>query len=1269
MSSTNKFDLDDLKEALSSVDDVHARVKKRLELENLGQGITPHLVRDGSNFNLWYHSLSNLIEDLYDVDTYFGEASDDNDKPRDRAIQIFIRKSIHQELLLYTEGLYSAKSIFQSLQKRFQHKSWSQAMVIFNRIMNLNDATASIDEGFTEMQSLLRELKSSLGGVWTDDSLLAMFFHHFNKAHFHQIANALDAKKSIDPSCIITAREVMQVAQRFQQREETKTDVNVMAYAAGRGQPNNTFRQHESHQISRQNDTSYKSRADGKPSRYPHPSMRSAAWAIKWLSPEHPCSHCYEWGHWAMDCPRKSAGKPPIEDPKKKDRTFRYRKSKFVSHPALQSVQAEDEEEAKLTSIQATTEDSNKASSNVPGVVISLGRFHNTDGRVEFKNGIFCFRQNGVVCNSIKVNNRWFLNNIFNPCCNDIALKEKNLMSTLLHDRLAHVSMRTVRRMKQLGCVDGLPRDADFPDIPHCRSCTLAKSKHTPFMPALRQLVCAPGDVIAVDLMGPFPLSLDKFSYAMIILDHFSSLVAFIPLKAKSDAAKHLKDWLVQFANIAHTTVKRVRTDNGGEFTSSFLLSFLKEKVIVHERTIPYEHHQNGKVERTNRTLAEAARAMMIRANLPPTFWTYALRHAAWVFNRVLHAKNDVTPYEAVIKRKPSLALLRVFGCKAFVHNMTQQKDLTAKATEVIHLGVAQDSQGWVFFDQAARKLIRGASVIFKEDEFPQIDKAGGIHLKTIELKDLFDNRLIREIKEQDECLNLLNVSSMYCNGAPTNYHEARSSPQAHEWMAACEEELENLKRMGVWEEAEGNNTTQVLGTRWVFAVKSDSDGKPIRHKARLVVQGHRQVRGVNFEETFAPTPTFATLRSILTIASKNLWKINTFDVTSAYLHSKIDEVIYVKPPPGVNIRENKVLRLKKALYGLKQAGRCWWLHLKNVLQEIGFKANDNDQSTYVYKSGEDCAMLWIHVDDGVLVTSNDEMRERMKLNLTEKLKLRWDDGINSIVGIEIKRKDNGFYLKQPGLIKKLIEATNSHLTANQPLPDVKLESSPAVQIDRQYLSAIGMMLYLAQATRPDIMYAVNYLARFAMNVQPDHWKALNHLVDYINTTKHQNLRIEVDNTRRDMEVYVDANWGGEGSRSQHGFCVILYGTMVAWNSKRQSCIASSTCQAEYMALSFAAKEALWLASNLEDVIGHQCPVLLSDNKSAIQIANNSSSKKKSRHIQREFHIINEMVVNKKVTINWIATAEQMADIFTKTQGKNKTKQFRECMEGLWGGC
>ncbi|MBW0543234.1 hypothetical protein O181_082949 [Austropuccinia psidii MF-1] len=424
-------------------------------------------------------------------------------------------------------------------------------------------------------------------------------------------------------------------------------------------------------------------------------------------------------------------------------------------------------------------------------------------------------------------------------------------------------------------------------------------------MPSSRQIACVPGDVIAVDLMGPFPFLVDKFLYAMIIQDHVSSLVAFISLKAKSNAAKHLRDWLVKFAHITHATVKRVCTENGGEFNSSFLSSFFKEKGIIQEKTIPYKHHQNSKVKHSNRKLEEAARSMMIQANLPSIFWTYALRHVVWVFNRVLHNNNVTMPYETVIKRRLSLSLLPTGG------------------------------------------LVRSVAVTFKEDMFPHFGKKGKINLSFIKLKDLFDNCLIQEMREQDECIHLLNVSSMYCNGALTNYHEEKRTPQASEWMAACEQEMMNLKRMDIWEEVKRDISIQTLGTRWVFALKLDSDGRPIRHKAWLVVQGNQKIQGVNFKETFAPTPSFAKLQSILAIASNNSWKANTFDVTSAYLRSKINKVIFVRPPPGITIGENKVLKLKRDLYGLEQAGRCWWMHLKNILQEMGLNTNENDQSTY----------------------------------------------------------------------------------------------------------------------------------------------------------------------------------------------------------------------------------------------------------------------------------------------------------------------------------
>ncbi|MBW0529651.1 hypothetical protein O181_069366 [Austropuccinia psidii MF-1] len=252
-------------------------------------------------------------------------------------------------------------------------------------------------------------------------------------------------------------------------------------------------------------------------------------------------------------------------------------------------------------------------------------------------------------------------------------------------------------------------------------------------------------------------------------------------------------------------------------------------------------------------------------------------------------------------------------------------------------------------------------------------------------------------------------------------------------------------------------------------------------------------------------------------------------------------------------------------------------------------------------------------------------------------------------------------------MINKLITLSTDSFTAHEPLPMASLKSNAATQMDLEYLSRIGMILYLAQATRPDIMYAVNYLARFAMGTDHSHWGALNHLIAYVRTTKDCKIIIDSVGKRKKMKIYVDANWGGEGWRSQHWYCGFLMGSMISWNSKRESCVAASTCQAQYMALSFGEREALWLLHNIEVVVGQIVPTILLDNQSAVKIAGNVGSRKKSRHIEREFHIINELIVMKKVSLEWVPTRSQLVDIFTKALGRIKLQTFIDAMHGLWG--
>ncbi|MBW0517981.1 hypothetical protein O181_057696 [Austropuccinia psidii MF-1] len=126
------------------------------------------------------------------------------------------------------------------------------------------------------------------------------------------------------------------------------------------------------------------------------------------------------------------------------------------------------------------------------------------------------------------------------------------------------------------------------------------------------------------------------------------------------------------------------------------------------------------------------------------------------------------------------------------------------------------------------------------------------------------------------------------------------------------------------------------------------------------------------------------------------------------------------------------------------------------------------------------------------------------------------------------------------------------------------------------------------------------------------HWQALEHLIGYMQKTRDMGVIISAHSNPKGVTCYVDANWGGEGNQSTHGFIVMHGGNSIMWQSKQQVTVAASTAQAEYIALSFAAKEALWLSTMFSQFLHNALPQLLSDNKTAIGIANESMSQKQT---------------------------------------------------------
>ncbi|MBW0524974.1 hypothetical protein O181_064689 [Austropuccinia psidii MF-1] len=185
--------------------------------------------------------------------------------------------------------------------------------------------------------------------------------------------------------------------------------------------------------------------------------------------------------------------------------------------------------------------------------------------------------------------------------------------------------------------------------------------------------------------------------------------------------------------------------------------------------------------------------------------------------------------------------------------------------------------------------------------------------------------------------------------------------------------------------------------------------------------------------------------------------------------------------------------------------------------------------------------------------------------------------------------------------------------TATSPLPhNCNLVSNTGSTMDIEYLRRIGVLLYISQGSRPDITFAVNYLARFLMGTYVSHWHALEHLLSYLRRSANTGTWILPECKGDAFECYTNANWGGEGSCSTHGFLMLYRGSPISWQSKRQPTVAGSTCQAEYIALSFAAKECLWLSNLFISTIGKHIPKIFSDNKAAINISSNTTSRKQT---------------------------------------------------------
>lgn len=205
----------------------------------------------------------------------------------------------------------------------------------------------------------------------------------------------------------------------------------------------------------------------------------------------------------------------------------------------------------------------------------------------------------------------------------------------------------------------------------------------------------------------------------------------------------------------------------------------------------------------------------------------------------------------------------------------------------------------------------------------------------------------------------------------PKSYNEAVSGPFKDQWIKAMQKEMVSLEDNQTWELSELSHDRQAIGCKWIYKIKHAADGSIRRFKARLVAQGYSQKFGEDYDQVFAPVVKHSTFRVLLALTAKRNMEIYHMDAKTAFLNGTINEVIYMKQPPGF-VEKGKtklVCRLEKSLYGLKQSARSWNETLHEALLSIGFQQNSTDHCFYRKKIEDEEIYILIYVDD-IIVAS-----------------------------------------------------------------------------------------------------------------------------------------------------------------------------------------------------------------------------------------------------------------------------------------------------------
>nr|GEV21740.1 hypothetical protein [Tanacetum cinerariifolium] len=555
--------------------------------------------------------------------------------------------------------------------------------------------------------------------------------------------------------------------------------------------------------------------------------------------------------------------------------------------------------------------------------------------------------------------------------------KASKTKSWLWHRRLSHLNFGAINHLARQGLVRGLSKHK-FKKDHLCSACAMGKSKKKSHKPKSKDTNQEKLYLLHLDLCEPMRVeSINGKKYILIIVDDYSRFTWVKCLRSTDEAP----DFIIKFLKMIQVRLKvpvhRIRTDNGTEFVNQTLREYYEHVGISHETSVARSPQQNSVVERSNRTLIEAARAIENLGKLQP--------------------KADIGIFIGYAPTKKAFKIYNRRTRRIFKTIHVDFDELTVMAFE-------QSSSGPALNEMTPATITPEVIALIAYAIPPvQAELTGSPSSTTV------DQDAPSPRNDPLFGMPILKVASDQSSSTISPHIIVQPDHQIPQ-----HNKLNEFERLEVWELVPRIDTVMVITLKWIYKVKLDKLGRILKNKARLVARGYRQ-EGIDFEESFASITRLEVIRIFLAYAAHKNMIVYQMDVKTAFLNGNLREEVYVSQPDGFVDQDNlnHVYKLKKALYGLKQALRACYDILSSFLISQDFSRGLVDPTLFIRRNGNDLRLVQIYVDNIIFAASTLELCDLFAKIMCSKFKMSMMGKISFFLGLQISQSPRGIFINQ----------------------------------------------------------------------------------------------------------------------------------------------------------------------------------------------------------------------------------------------------------------